>query len=397
MGHRQLERLFAIVAPVYESLLMPYPWPPLPNRTGLEVRSQPYIDYLESRILVLEERLRGVPADRIPGPTRHALDTYVQELERVTGVRRPEPRPLPQMIRYAIELQQEITDLETQIEDLKEQPEDLPLHDTLDSLINKLREAKLKQDRLPPIHGLPEPVPTSRRQLQLYQIFRPANADVAAEPRPRVLPGVGIIVEAPGLRANTTANDDYNSMTELQGELDPPDIPAVQTSATPRDTFGDLFRGHPTRRASASAPTIFTRQTHEEVNHAVIEGLATDDDTTPGPVSGEGLDEGGNRAITKGTSTGGSSNPNPTPEPELRPDSTPDVGSQDVEMGTEAAPTHHHDGGGDGPSSSAASGPNPPATTATRYPAGMAPVSSDVNDALDYDALVEEELYSDRY
>ena len=444
MGRRQLERMFTTVAPVYESLLMPYPWPPLPNRTGLEVRSQPYIDYLESRILLLEERLRGVPANRIPRPTRHALDTYIQELERVTGVRRPEPRPLPHVIRYAIALQQEITDLETRIEDLKEQPEDLPLHDTLDSLINKLRKAKLAQDRLPPIHGLPEPVPTSRRQLQLHQIFRPANADVAAEPRPRVLPGVGIIVEAPELRANTAANDDYNFMMELRGELDSPDIRAVQTSATPRDTFGDLFRGHPTRRASASAPAIVAPQTHREANHAVIEGLATDDNTSPGPVSGEGLDEGGNRTITEGISTGGSSNPNPTSEDELRPDTrnpiaaapplspphcdadpeqadsvaqpsrlvrqrtpwpdfsssemgrpdpTPDIDSQEVGMGTEAALIDDDDGG---PSSSAAFGPIPPATTATRNPTTMAPVSTDVNDALDYDALVEE-LYSDGY
>ena len=312
----------------YGNRLIPYAWPPPPNIPGLEIRSQPYIEYLESRISLLEQRTRGVRADRIPRSTRRTLDTYIQELQRVTGVRRPEPRPLPILVLYAIKLQQYIKDLETRIKDLREQPEDIPLHDTLDGLINKLRKAKLRWDRLPPIHGLPPPVPTSRGQLQLHQNFRPrANVNDAAEPepepkpkpepRPRVLPGVGIIVETPDAPANTVANDDYNLMTEPQGELDSPDIPGVQPSATTRDTFSDLFRGHPTRHVSASSPTIVAPQTHGEANHEAIEDLAN---TTPGPVSGKGLDEGGNRTITEGTSTDDSCNPNPASEDELRLD-----------------------------------------------------------------------------
>ena len=424
--------------------LMPYAWPDPPNLTSLEIRSQPYIEYLESRISLLEQRLRGFRVDHIPRPIRRTLDTYIQELQRVTGVRRPEPRPLPPLVRYAIELQQFIADLKERIKQLRKQPEDVPLHDTLDDLINKLRKAELRWDRLPPIHDLPPPIPTSRHQLELHQIFRPrpkVNDAAEPEPRPRVLPGVGIIVETPDARANTVANDDYNFMTELQGELHSPDIPGVQTSATTRDTFSDLFRGHPTRHVSASSPTIVAPQTHGEVNHEAIEDLAMDDNTTPGPVSRKRFDEGGNRTITEGTNTDGSCNPNPTSEDELRPDTrnpiaaappgsppncnadleqadsvaqpsrlvrqrtpwanlftsqrgrpdpTPDVGSQEVQMETDAAPIDDDDDGGR-PSSSVASGPNPPATTATRESTTMAPVSPDVDDAL------IEELYSDRY
>ena len=443
VGCRHLERAFDNVAVEYGNLLEPYAWPPLPNRTGPEVRSQPYIEYLESRILLLEERLRGVHADHIPRSTRRTLDTYIQELQRVTGVRRPEARPLPFIVRYAIELQQLIADLETRIEDFCADEEDLPIHDTLDSLRNKLRQAKLRWDRLPPIHGLPPPVPTSRRRhrLQLHQIFRRANVNVTDEPRPRVLRGVGIIMETPDARANTAANDDYNFMTEPRGELDSPDIPAVQTSATSRDTFSDLFRGHPTRRASASTPTIVAPQTHGEANHAVNEDLATDDNTNPGAVSEEGLDEGSNRTITEGTSTDGSANPNPTSEDELRPDagnpiaaapprspphrdpgleqadsvaqpsrlarqytpwtnfsssqrgrpdSTPDVGSQEVRLGIELVP-FDDDGGGGG-------GSNPPATTAPPQSTTPARLSLEIVDhALDDDDAFEEELYSDNY
>ena len=349
--------------------LTPYAWPPPPNLTGLEVRSQPYIECLESQISLLEQRLRGARADRISRSIRRTLDTYIQELQRVTGARRPEPRPLPFMVRYAIKLQQSVKDLETRIEDLRKQPEDITLHDTLEGLINELRKAKLA--------------------------------------RAQILPGVGIIVETPDAPANTVANDDYNLMTEPQGELDSPDIPGVQTSATTRDTFSDLFRGRPTRHVSASSPTIVAPQTHGEANHEAIEDLAN---TTPGPVSGKGLDEGGNRTITEGTSTDGSCNPNPTSDDELGPDTrhpiaaappgsppncdpTPDVGSQDVQMETDAAPIDDGDGG---PSSSVAFGPNPPATTALRASTTMAPVSPDVDDAFDDDAL-NEELYSDKY
>ena len=323
-------------------------------------------------------------------------------------MRRPEARPpLPFIVCYAMTLQQYIADLETRINDFRADEENLPTHDTLDSLRIKLRKAKHRLDRLPPIHDLPLLVPSSRGRLQLHEIPRISNANVAAEPepRPRILRGVGIIEDSP-------------------------DIPAVQRSGTTRDSFSQLFQGHPTRHVSASTPTIIAPQTHREANPTVIEDLTADDNTNPGHVSEEGLEEGGNRTITEGTSTDGSSNPNPTQEDKVRPDTrnpiavapppspphcdpdlehadsvaqpsrlvrqcspranfssskrgrpdpTPDVGPQEVQMETAAAPIDGDDDGIGGPSSSAASGPNPQ-SRATRASTSTTLVSPDVDD-----------------
>lgn len=302
------------------------------------------------------------------------MDTDIQELERVTGVRRPETRPpVPLIECYAIELNQMIADLETRINDYLADEEDLPVHETLDSMRVKLRQAKLARDRLPPIHGLPPPVPSSRGRLQLHQIFRPPRTDAAAEPipRPRVLPGVGIIVENPDARANTVANDDDNSMPEHRNGRNSRGIPAGYTTAWP---LGNIL---------ISDPFVLPPR-HGEANHAAMEDLAPNTNTHPGHVSEQGLDdpsrgqhlvppppprhgeaslasntdtipgpvseEGGHRIIAEGTGTDRAEYPDPTEE----------------------------DGG---PSSSAAT---------TRDHAGTAP------DVLDDEAL-NEALYTDEY
>lgn len=289
------------------------------------------------------------------------MDTDIQELERVTGVRRPETRPpVPLIECYAIELNQMIADLETRINDYLADEEDLPVHETLDSMRVKLRQAKLARDRLPPIHGLPPPVPSSRGRLQLHQIFRPPRTDAAAEPvpRPRVLPGVGIIVENPDARANTVANDDDNSMPEHRNGRNSRGIPAGYTTAWP---LGNILIRDPFFLPPPSPPR------HGEANQAVMEDLATDTNTHPGHVSEQGLDdpsrghlvppppgpvseEGGHRIIAEGTGTDRAEYPDPTEEE-------------------------------GGPSSSAAT---------TRDHAGTAP------DVLDDEAL-NEALYTDEY
>ena len=348
------------------------------------------------------------------------------------GVSYPEARPLSPIESEALELQQSIANLEARIERLREEPEDLPLHDTLDSLTSKLRKAKLKWDRLPPMPGLPPPVPTSERRLQLHQIFRRTDGDVAANPRPRVMPGVGIIDRLPDGYASTMTINDDKLMTDSGRESNSPEVP---------DFFRGLSRGHARRHVSSSTPTIVRPQPHAEAQHAVIEDLATDDQTDSGPVAGEGLDEGGNRTVTEGTST------DPIPEPKVRsdtrnpvaaaapphspphddadreqaasiaqpnrlvdecsawanffasererPDPTPDAGSQKDEMESDAAPIIDDDDNDDGAgtsSSAASSRPNLPSTTAAaRESTTEAPFSLDVDEAL------IEELYGDGY
>ena len=266
------------------------------------------------------------------------LETDIQELERVTGVRRPEARPPVQVIEcYAIELNQEIADLQTRINDYLADEEDLPIHETLDSMRLKLRQARLARDRLPPFPNLPPPVPSSRGRLQLHQIFRPPHADPAAEPvrRPRVLPGVGIIVENPDARADTVANDDDNSMPEHRNGQNSRDVPTGYTTAWSLGTnsISNPYAGHP----------ILPRQTRGETN------LASNTNPIPAPVS----EAGANRIIAEGTGRDRFSNPDPTEE--------------------DAGPS----------SSSAASGSNPRSTAPTRT----------AQDVLDDD----EALYSDAY
>ena len=267
------------------------------------------------------------------------LDTDIQELERVTGVRRPETRPpVPLIECYAIELDQEIADLEARINDYLADEEDLPIHETLDSMRIKLRQAQLARDRLPPIEGLPPPVPSSRGRLQLHQIFRPPHADLGPEPvrRPRVLPGVGIIVENPDARADTVANDDDNSMPGHRNARNARDVPAGYTNAW---FLGNNLLSNP----FPGFPVLPTPQRHGEIN------AASDTNTIPAPVS----EEGGNRIIAETTTTDRASDTDPTEEDA-------------------------------GPSSSAASNPLSTATTGT------------VPDVLDDEAF-DEALYSEDY
>ena len=398
----------------YERRLQPYEFPALPNLFGVERRSQPYIGYLKSRILLLEKRLQGVPAHLIPRLTGSTLDTYRQELERMTGVRRPVPPPLPDIVRNAIELQQFIADLETQIEDLREEAEDLPLHDpveesnlrhTLDSLMQELRKAKLKWDRLPPINGLPPPVPTSRRQLELHQIFPRAN--VAAEPRPRVIPGAGIVFETPNAPVINHDTYDYYS---FGGERDTPDIPAAQTSATSRDTFSDQFRGQPTRHVGASSSTIPTSEPELQPDSEKPVPAAP---PRSSPYRGPALEQADSVAQPGASVRRFILWANSFSSATSRPDLNPDFDSQEVQMETDEMETDgietdgietdgietdemETDDDGGGASSSAASVSNPQAPTSTGESESGAPVSPNVENALDDDAL-NEELYSDRY
>ena len=530
---------------------MPYDWPIPPICASAQVRCLPYVEYLESQIGLLEERQLGV---RRQGPTRRILDIYKQEFQRVISERSPQVRPLPHIVRHAIEFRQLIWDLETNIRDHEARikiPNTEPkgnFRDTLDSLRDRLRKAKINCDRLPPIRGLPPPVHSSDG-FEWHSLPNGLFMITPAGPRPRVLRSIGIIEEFPDARANTVANDDHNVRTGFRGDLNSPDDPVVRTSATTRDRFGELFQGRhptrrvissiptivppqtlnsslptivppilkvyqtlnsslptivtpqthaganwyrlppirgllppvsssrgggnfdwfsiphggtiadarvgtvasgdhnvmmgfrgdlnspdgpavrtsattrdrfgelyqgrqPTRRANSSTPTIVPPQTHGKANHAVTEDLTTGDGTSVGPVSGEELGGGDHGTIAHGTGTDASSDPNPTSVDEVQhdtrdpvaaappgsrphgdadlecPDLTPDIGSEEDEMEIdEVSLIHDHDGDGDG---SAASRSYLQATAA-RALASMGPAESEVDDALD------EELYGDGY
>ena len=390
---------------------MPYAWPAPPNRTsttpnrtstGPVVESHTYIQYLASTIRLSRERLREMSAeDRILTPAQHILGTYIQELGRVIDERRPEVRPLPLVVQIATALRQLFWDLTLEIEDLQARIEDpytaTEVHHryTLDRLRNELRKATREWDQLPPIHGLPPPVRSSRGGGNFNRFLIP-NSGTAAD-----------------TRVNTVVNNDYSVMMGSRGDLNSPNDPVVRTSATTRDRFGELFQGHhPTRRLNLSFPPLVPPQTHGEANHAVTEDLTTGDGTSVGPVSGEELGGGDHGTIAHGTGTDASSDPNPTSVDEVQPDTrdpvaaapprspphgdadlecpdlTPDIGSEEDEMEIdEVSLIHDHDGDGDG---SAASRSYLQATAA-RALASMGPVESGVDDALD------EELYGDGY
>ena len=237
---------------------MPYDWPLPLNCAFLQVRYLPYIEYLESQIRLLKELLPELPIQRA---TRRRLDTYKQELQRVISARSPQVRPLLHIVHQAFEFRQFIWDLETNIRDLEERikiPNTEPkatFRDTLDSLRNRLRKAKLNWDRLPPIHGLPPPV-HSRDGFEWHLLPNGTFMITAAGPRPRILRRVGIIEGIAYAHADLFTDGAYDVRTGSRVDLNSPDAPVFQTSATTRDRFGELFRGpHPLRRVNSSPPT----------------------------------------------------------------------------------------------------------------------------------------------
>lgn len=384
---------------------------------------RPYVEHLENQRSVMEDQLDGVRAVRIPRQTRHVHRTNIRELHQFLAMTYPPPPPLPPIRRHAIELQQSIAALEARIQRLREDPEDIPLHDNLDSLMSKLRRAQLEWDRLPPMPDLPPPVLPSQRRLRLHQIFRRTDPDDALPPRPRVFPGYGIIDNLPGAPGDTMTVADDNLVSDRRRGLDSCDIRAVQTPATRGRSFSAPSRGHARRQVSSSTPTIVTPRTHRESSHAVIEDVAMLDKTdSSGPVAGDGVDDGGNCAVSEGTSANDSSDHNPTPaaaapphspsqhddadlkqsDPVVQPshlyyectawgnyfaaerersDTTPapDTDSRDDEIYFDAAPVL--DGDDEGPSSSAAA-----RGSESREPFEM-----------EMDERLEEELYGDGY
>ena len=412
---------------------MPFAWPP-PQSPGLEpvnqdVRRQAYTEALESRILEIDRRMQQVPIDRTWILLRDTLYNLMRELEQATGVQRLEDSPIPQDVRYAIRLQQYIVNLESRIHDLQTEPTDSPVRGTLNNLMDELRGARLTWDRLPPIAGMPPPIPTTRGQLQNYQIdgFATAtpNRYMAAETTVQA-PDPRVVINSMNALIHL-ANDD--SQTRLRNEWTPSGALNVDAPITTTDEFNDMLREYTTTWVNASTG---------EANRVMTEDPGTEYTSWPSPIYEEGSDEAG-RAVTEGSDTGDNFSSNTTLVDELRPDVQNPIAEQllrslpfydatleqadpvtqryiDSEEGIRAEAVRqtaafysevgsrgfNRDGhvqgvqGEDGAtlmnvesaSSSTVSAPNPPAT-ATEATATAAPSS------LDADGFDNEELYTD--
>lgn len=239
-------------------------------------------------------------------------------------------RPVPEDVRRADRLQRYIEDLERRIHDLRTEPTLDPVRGRLDSLIHELRGARIARDRLPPNANLHPAVPTAQDQLQNIQTTQLPNpiqnTAEEFEPRPRVT-----TVQGPITAETINAVDRlYRLATEnlerhLRHLQNRHDVLNTQTFAAISDIFNTLLQRLATRRANlvltaslgpahpitqtllcnvqninASTPTIVTPQIHGEASRAIIEGVATDDNTSSTPTSEEEVHGAGDRAFIEG-------------------------------------------------------------------------------------------------
>ena len=445
-----MDRLLTVARPLPR-------YPPVYNRrlmqdsSGLEpgslaVRHQTNIEGLESRI-------QEVRIDATLSLVRGTLDNLIRELRRASADRRRQAliasrpsfqdRPVPDSLGHALRLQQHVEDLERRIHDLRTEPTLSPVRGTLHSLLHELRGARATRDRLSPIAVLHPAVPTPQggpQNTQTNRLTTPIpNTAEAVEPRRRVIMGSATTVQNPDTRAvmdsinrlDRLANN--HLQTHLRDAWNRSDVLVVPASATAMDAFNDLFQRLTATRVRASTPTIVTPQIQSQASRAVIEGPATDNDSTGSNTMSEDIHEEGNRSVTEGPNANDIPSPAPTLEEDIRPETqnpiaaallrslpeyeanqdqadptarrhldseeslradairqtaafyteigtssrAPNVRVQEVQTEDGAAPVDAHS-----PSSSTAPVPDLPATEA-QATATAAPSSQDLNDALD--------------